>query len=98
MDAGGVTQDSLYAAWRKAAEAVGAAPGDPDALTTAEICEFVLEYGTTDYQLRKARKQIREWLRTGIVERSQKVEEMIDGTRRPVPAFRLVETDGERTE
>jgi len=92
----GVTQDSLYRAWRKAAEAVGTEAGDPDALTTAEICEYVLGYGMTDHQLRKARRQIKAWLEAGIIERSKRLQEMIDGASRPVPAFRLVEVaDGE---
>jgi len=96
VDASGVTQDDLYRAWQRAVEAVGTGTSDdPDALTTAEICEFVLGYGTTEYQIRKARRQIRAWLDAGIVEPSRRTATTIDQATRPIPAFRLVEVEDE---
>jgi hypothetical protein len=86
---GGVTQDDLYAAWRRATEKARAGAGDPLALTAREICEFVLGWPLTEHYLRRTRRMVRQWLERGLVETGQRITRSIKGHDVSVPAYRL---------
>ena len=88
-----VTQENLYRAWVAAVEAVGTEEGDPQALTSREICEHILGWPLTEHFIRKTRARIREWIKAGIIEATQKRETTIRRHGATVPAYRLVDSE-----
>jgi len=87
--------DAFLESWRKAASEFQTDGGAQGALVTREICTDVLGLPDTDAYIDKTRRQIAEWIDSGIVERVKTVRMTIAGNRTQF-GFRLIEQDSQQ--